>query len=214
MRLNTVILADDSYSSDVSDLFVLLKDSTTSLLEEYCSQNSCVELKNQIFLSDSIDRRTLSSKLSSVNFQPFICYWYGHGTGTSFSIDNEEIVSLTENHYAFSNALIYTFSCHNAKVLADTLIENKLETFVGYTSEAKCPYGLDDLTTEIIMTFISSFLEGKTASEAVEELKSAYESTIFNEELDPFQRGWFQENRDALVIKGNKNLAINDVLIN
>lgn len=213
MRLNTVILTDDSYTSNVSDLFVSLKSATTSLLEKHCLQNSCIELTNQTFLSDSIDKNTLSGKLSSVNSQPFICYWYGHGTETSFKIDNAEVVSLTENHYAFSNALIYTFSCHNAKVLADTLIENKLETFVGYVAEAKCPYGLDDLTTEIVMSFISSFLEGKTANEAVEDLKSAYESTIFNEELDPFQRGWFQENRDALAIKGNKGLTINDIVI-
>lgn len=213
MRLNTVILTDDSYTSNVSDLFVTLKSATTSLLEEFCYQNSSVELTNQILLSDSIDKHTLSEKLSSFNFQPFICYWYGHGTDVSFRIDNEDVVTLTENHYAFSNALIYTFSCFNAKILADTLIENNLKAFVGYISEAKCPYGLDDLTTEIVMTFISSFLEGKTANEALEELKSAYESSIFNEELDPFQRGWLQENRDALIIKGNKELTINDILI-
>ena len=62
------------------------------------------------------------------------------------------------------------------------------------------------------MTFIESFIKGKTVNESKEDLIASYENAIFNEELEPFQRLSFQQNRDNLIVKGNGNLCIDDML--
>jgi hypothetical protein len=128
-------------------------------------------------------------------------------------MNGEDIVNTTENHYVFSNALIYTFSCMNGGTLADVMINNNVKTFVGYSGNANCPYGIDDVTCGIVMSFVSSLLDGKSISNAVDDLKSSYENAIFDGDLEPFQRSWFQENLDGIVIKGNGNLTIDDLLV-
>lgn len=101
----------------------------------------------------------------------------------------------------------------NGGTLADVMINNNVKTFVGYSGNANCPYGIDDVTCGIVMSFVSSLLDGKTISNAVDDLKSSYENAIFDGDLEPFQRSWFQENRDGIVIKGNGNLTIDDLLV-
>ena len=213
MKLKSVILADDSESCDIADFFVMLKNSTTRLLEEYAASHEDIEVEDKAYLSDTITKQDLSEKLAMVNSDSFMCFWYGHGKTDSFKIGNEDIVTTTENYYLFSNALIYTFSCLNGNDLADAIVANRAKAFVGYTGYANCPYGIDDVTTGIVMSFISSFLGGKTVNEAKEDLESAYNQAVYDESLDPLQRPLFQTNRDNLVVKGNGDLKLCDMLI-
>ena len=213
MKLNSVILADDSELCDIANLFVMMKDSTTQILEQYATSHEDIDAENQIYLSDTVTKQNLSEKMSLVNSDSFMCFWYGHGMHDSFKIGNDNIVTTTENYYLFSNALIYTFSCLNGNNLADALVANKAKAFVGYTDYANCPYGIDDVTTQIVMSFISSILGGKSVSEAKEDLEYAYNQAIYDESLDPLQRPLFQMNRDNLVVKGNGDLKLCDILI-
>lgn len=213
MKLNSVIIADDSESCNISELCVLLKDSTKQLLDTFCLSQEDIYLAYSEYLSGSINKYNLSEKIAIINNGSFLCFWYGHGKNNSFIMGNEEIVTTTENYYLFSNALIYTFSCLNGNDLADALVDNKAKAFVGYTSYANCPYGIDDVTTKIVMSFISSFLCGKTVNEAKEDLESAYNQAVYDESLDPLQRPLFQTNRDNLVVKGNYDLKLCDLLI-
>lgn len=213
MKLNSVILADDSELCDIADLFVMMKNSTIELLEQYASSHEEIEEDNKAYLSDTITKQSLSEKLAMFNSDSFMCFWYGHGKTDSFKIGNENIVTTTENYYLFSNALIYTFSCLNGNDLADVLVANQAKAFVGYTDYANCPYGIDDVTTKIVMSFVSSFLDGNTVNEAKEDLESAYNQAVYDESLDPFQRPLFQTNRDNLVVKGNGDLKLCDILI-
>lgn len=213
MKLNSVILADDSESCDIANLFVMIKDSTIQLLEQYVSSHKDLVTENHICMSESITKQNLSERLSLVNGDSFMCFWYGHGKSDSFRIGSEDVVTTTENYYVFSNALIYTFSCLNGNDLADTLVTNKVKTFVGYTSYANCPYGIDDVTTQIVMSFISSFLSGKTVNESKADLELSYDNAIYDDSLDPFQRQLFQTNRDNLIVKGNGLIKVNDMLI-
>lgn len=213
MKLNSVILADDSESCDIAELFVMMKNSTIQLLEQYTVAHKDIVSVNNTYLSDSITKQNLSEKMSLVNSEPFLCFWYGHGKADSFRIADEDVVTTTENYYVFSNALIYTFSCLNGKDLADVIMANKAKAFVGYTDYANCPYGIDDVTTEIVMSFISAFLGGKTVSEAMTDLEEAYTRAIHDDSIEPFQRQLFQSNRDSLVVKGNGNICFRDMLI-
>lgn len=212
MKLNSVILADDSESCDIADLFVMMKNSTIQLLEQYTVAHEDIVSENNTYLSDSITKQNLSEKMLLVNSKPFLCFWYGHGKADSFRIADEDVVTTTENYYVFSNALVYTFSCLNGKDLADAVIDNKAKAFVGYTAYANCPYGIDDVTTEIVMSFISAFLSGKTVNESKADLELSYDNAIYNESLDVLQRQLFQTNRDNLVVKGEGSLVINDIL--
>lgn len=211
MRLNSVVLVDDS-AEDIGELCVMMKNSTTRLLDGYASKEF-VELHNTACLSDSISKANLADKLSLINNAPFMCFWYGHGEDKAFLVNHERVVTTTSNHYLFSNALIYTFSCLNGGKLADILINNKVKTFVGYTGDANCPLGIDEITNDIAMSFVSSFLSGKTTSESFDDLKASYERAVFDDTLEPFQRSYYQENRDALVLKGDESVTISDVLV-
>ena len=213
MKLNSVILADDSESCDIAELFVMMKNSTIQLLEQYTVAHEDIVSENNTYLSDSITKQNLSEKMLLVNSNPFLCFWYGHGKADSFRIADEDVVTTTENYYVFSNALVYTFSCLNGKDLADAVIDNKAKAFVGYTAYANCPYGIDDVTTEIVMSFISAFLSGKTVNESKADLELSYDNAIYNESLDVLQRQLFQANRDNLVVKGEGSLVINDILV-
>lgn len=211
MRLNSVVLADDS-AEDIGELCMMMKDSTTRLLDGYTSKGF-VELHNTECLSDSISKINLAETLSPINNAPFLCFWYGHGEDKAFLVNHERVVTTTSNHYLFSNALVYTFSCLNGGKLADVLINNNAKTFVGYTGDANCPLDIDEITNDIAMSFVTSFLGGKTISESFDDLKASYERAVFDDELDPFQRRSYQENRDALVLKGDGNVTISDVLV-
>ena len=213
MKLNSVILADDSESCDIAELFVMMKNSTIQLLEQYTVAHEDIVSVNNTYLSDSITKQNLSEKMSLVNSEPFLCFWYGHGKADSFRIADEDVVTTTENYYVLSNALIYTFSCLNGKDLADVIMANKAKAFVGYTDYANCPYGIDDVTNEIVMSFISAFLSGKTVNESKADLELSYDNAIYNESLDVLQRQLFQTNRDNLVVKGDGSLVINNILV-
>ena len=213
MRLNTVIIADDSAERDIRDLCIMLKDNTIQLLQQYQTAQA-VDVNNAVLSSDAISKNNISEQLSQINNNHFLSFWFGHGEKDKFKIANDAIVTTTVNHYVFSNALIYTFSCFNGQELADVLIANKAIAFVGYDKEAQCPLGIDDITSEIAQTFIVSFMiEGKQVKEAVSDLKKAYDDAVYNEKIDAFRRGYFQTNRDALVLKGDGDLTINDFVI-
>lgn len=209
MKLNSIILADDSDNV----LFVMLKDGTLQLLNNFAHTQTNIEIVNNTYLSDTVAKHNLSEKLSVVNNDSFLCFWYGHGKCDSFKIGDEQIVTTTENHYIFSNAMIYTFSCLNGGELADTLISNNTKAFVGYNDSAYCPCGIDNVTCRVAMTFLSSLLGGKSISDSVEDLKTAYEDTMFEDGLDPFQAESFQRNRDNIVLKGNGTLTLKDFII-
>lgn len=214
MRLNTVIIADDSAECDIRDLCITLRDTTSQLLEQYQRAHINIKIDNISLSSDVVTTNNLAEKLSTINLNNFISFWFGHGEKDRFKIANEAIVTTTVNHYAFSNALIYTFSCYNGLELADVLIANRAIAFVGYDKEVQCPLGIDDVTSQIAQTFIVSFMiKGKQLKEAVVDLRNAYDDAVYNDDIDPILRGLFQTNRDTLVLKGNGDLTINDFII-
>lgn len=213
MRLNTVIIADDSAECNIRDLCVLLKNNTVQLLQQYQATQK-IDVNNVILSSGVVTKNNISENLSEINNANFISFWFGHGEEDKFKIANEAIVTTTVNHYVFSNALIYTFSCYNGQELADVLIANKAIAFVGYGKKANCPLGIDNVTSQIAQTFTVSFMiEGKPVKEAVSDLYTAYDNAVYDKNIDPLIRGYFQTNRDALVLKGNGDLTINDFII-
>lgn len=108
--------------------------------------------------------------------------------------------------------MIYTFSCYNGNKLADRLLANKAKLYVGYKGKVNCPYGLEEYTGRVVLSFISAFLGGKNAKDSFDCLYDDYTKLLRDNSLDPFQKSFYQENRDNLVLKGNMNLALKDFL--
>lgn len=215
MRLNAVIICDDSESNDLKPLFSNLMCETSQALCAYKEANN-IDLTLANLTHEIVDVKSLSERLSSVNQNAFLCYVYSHGDCDKVLMDGESIVSTTLNQYVFTNAVIYTFSCCNGGELADALIGNGAKLFVGYTDDAwfttECE---NDFTGKIAMRFVNSFLEGNDAQQAFEDLKDAYNSVIFDDSFnDPILKGNLRKNRECLTLKGDGKLKITDVLLN
>ncbi|MCQ2270367.1 MAG: hypothetical protein MJZ52_03955 [Bacteroidales bacterium] len=215
MRLNAVIICDDSESNDLKPLFSNLMRETSNALCAYKDANN-IDLTLENLTHERVDVQSLSERLSNVNQNDFLCYVYSHGECDKVQMDGETIVSTTTNQYLFSNALIYTFSCSNGSELADVLIDNGAKLFVGYTDNAWFTIGCENEYTErIAMTFVNSFLNGNNAQKAFEDLKESYNNVIFDDSLkDPILKGNLRKNRDCLTLKGDGNLRISDVKLN
>ena len=54
MKLRSVIIADNSESCDIGDLFVQLKNSTILLLEQHNLSHDDTDVETKVYLSDSI----------------------------------------------------------------------------------------------------------------------------------------------------------------
>lgn len=214
MKLNSIILADDSKDCDIRDLCVSLREKALNTIQQYEELHTDVECQCIAPYSNMVNKHTLSEMLSLINSNSFISFWYGHGKSAKFTLANEDIITQTENYYIFSNALVYTFSCSNGKDLADTLIANGVKAFVGYTEEIQCPLGMDDVTSRIANIFVVAFIQdGKKVKDAMLDLKDAYNKAVYDESLDVFTRGYYQTNRDALVLKGDGELTLKELLI-
>ena len=72
MKFNSVILVDDSESCDIANLFVMMKDSTAQLLEQYATSHEDIDAKNHVYLSDTVTKQNLAEKMSLVNSDSFV----------------------------------------------------------------------------------------------------------------------------------------------
>ena len=68
MKLNAVILADDSVECDIRELCILLREKTSRLLEQYQQAHANVNVDNKILSSDLITTNNLADNLSAINF--------------------------------------------------------------------------------------------------------------------------------------------------
>ena len=210
IEMNSIIMADD-LAFELGEFFADLKNATDWELTNFGINNNIV--CHTSFLDGSYNASSLAEPIAKINNCPFLCFIYAHGQEDSVFIGANKVFSVSDNYYLLSNAVIYTFSCNCGGILADKLLENKAILFVGYKGTANCPYGLDGITVSVVLSFIQAFLSGKTAKDSFESLYDAYSAVLRDSTLDPFQRAAFQESRDALVLKGDENVRVCDLLV-
>lgn len=212
MKINSVILADDN-AEDMGNFFVLLKEKTETALNDFVTRSDSVELNTEVLLSEDIQEKSISENMAKVNNNNFFCFCFVHGDYDKMLNNGETFISTSVNYYILSNAFVYAFSCCNGADLADAFISNNVNTFIGYKEKAYCPVDCDYVTSDIALVGLNSFLNGKSAKESYEEMKKAYDKPVQNNEIEAFARSFYRKNRDALVIKGNGDLRINDMNI-
>ena len=211
--INAIILTDDSAGDNsLKDFFLQLSRDSEILLSRYCAQNN-IQLAISSLCSDDFDKNTLSTQLAEVNERRFLNLWFAHGNVEELHNAGEKVVSLSENYYLFTNALVYTFSCSNGDELADALIMNGTLSFLGYARTAYVPYNLDDEVASVALLGLTAFLKGESLYNAVEEMRDGYTSLAKSDEIEPMARILLEVNAQGLVLKGRKDLTINDMII-
>lgn len=201
---NAVVVYDNN-DLELGDFFCSCVDSLDELFEK--SGINPIKLG-----SSEVNTSNLCSYISPINEQKFFFLGFVHGTHDSMLIgETEHFVSLTNNYYLFSNAFIYAFSCYNGADLADTLLENKALVFLGYSDKAWVIYDYIDEFKECALSGYRHFLNGATI-EASHQLmiKDMNEQIDALYEEDFFVASMFMRNRDALIVKGNMELTIDN----
>lgn len=204
--MNIVIVCDKS-DKKLGDFFNLCKDYAIDL------SNQAIDLPNIREVYD-IDSDSMCTHTSDVNLSNFIFFGFVHGSQECMYINgNTAFINTTINHYLLSNAFIYTFSCHNGNLLADTLINNNAHTFWGYKDEAwVCLDYIEDFKKCALSGYFH-FLKGKNIAESEEAMRNDTNEIIDELYLkNMLAASYLLDNRNAMVVKGKKDLTIKDFI--
>lgn len=204
------IVVHDGHDDKLGDFFYLCTDHAHSLCVA-CGK----EINNQIIGSDDVTAGNIGDLLSKVNQQGFLFLGFVHGTPDSMVINGaERFVSTTSNYYLFTNSFIYTFSCYNGTELADILLMNGASVFWGYSKQVWVCHAYHDEFKKAALTGYCHFLNGDSASIAYDRMIDDMNVQIdAMYETDMIVASTLLENRDALVLKGNKELTISDLVL-
>lgn len=205
--INTVIVCDKD-DKELGDFFSLCKYHAIKT-----SQQHKVTIKE--LHSEDIDVVNFSNHLLDINQANFLFFSFVHGSCTSMTINgHDHFLSTSNNYYTLSNAFIYAFSCYNGMDLADKLLENKAHVYWGYLNKAWVCYDFIDEFEVCALSGFDFFALGNT----IENAESMMIARI-NEEIDEisginmFAASLLMKNRDAMIIKGDKQMTINDFII-
>lgn len=205
--INTVIVCDKD-DKDLGDFFSLCKYHAIQATEQHTA--NIKEL-----YSDDIDVVNFSNYFSDINQSNFLFFGFVHGSCTSMTINGYiHFLSTSNNYYTLSNALIYAFSCYNGKDLADKLLENKVHVYWGYRDKAWVCYDFIDDFKDCALSGFDSFVLGNTIERAenvmIDETNNKIDE-IYG--VNMFAASLLMENRDAMVVKGNKQMTIEDFVV-
>lgn len=202
--INALIVCD-SEDEKLGDFFCLCKDHTIYLSQKLMPAPNIRETHN-------IDVDTISNYVSDINLSNFLFFGFVHGSRESMCINGGvEFLNVTTNHYLLSNAFVYAFSCYNGCELADTLLNYNAHIYWGYSDKAWVCHDFIEDFKECALSGYSHFIEGCTIAES--EIKMIADMNTKIDELysiSMFAAATLMKNRDAMIVKGRKELTIED----
>lgn len=211
--LNTLQIVDDStIGNDLCDFFIDMKFRADSLLSEFNRKNK-VATSTIYFSTAESGSSALVSYVCGINQAPFLSLWFAHGNDCELRVDGNIVIACDREPYLFTNGFIYTFSCYNAGSLADKMLSNGLITFIGYTCAAYCPLQYQDRVAEAALTGLSSFLDGETAEECLDNLRKSYQRLLHDSTIDVISRGYLANNYFGLTLKGRRDITISELYV-
>lgn len=205
--INTVIVCDKD-DEELGDFFSLCKYHVISATQQYQAQIK--ELH-----SDDIDIANFSNYLSGINQSNFLFFGFVHGSSTAMMMNYyDQFLSTSNNYYTLTNAFVYAFSCYNGMDLADKLLENKVHTYWGYLDKAWVCYDFMEDFKDCALSGFDSFVLGNTI-ECAEKMMTEKINCKIDEiyDVNMFAASLLMKNRDAMVVKGNKQITINAFVI-
>lgn len=148
------------------------------------------------------------------NNSPYLFTSYSHGSKTEL-LQGGDVPFISENveNDCLKNSFSYCFACEAGAVLGDTLCKQEVLSFIGYNDVVKIQkyFGAESSFVDCAVSGIQKFIEGCTTEETLKCMKDKYTECI--DEFygkDMIVSTFFMDNRDALVLHGNKNLTIHD----
>lgn len=200
------ILTYDNRDVKLGEFFNLCANKTKYSMTEgiYCQEIN----------SQSLHELTIKIRTDAVNQNPFLFISFTHGTETELlKGGNIPFLSTTINEKGLTNSLSYCFACHSGKKLGNTLVENGALAFVGYDKEVivQIFFNALDRFVDCATSGIIYFIGGMNLNESIVKMKEKYTECVDHFYLrDMIIASSFMENRDALVLLGNRELTIED----
>jgi len=153
-------------------------------------------------------------KAKSYNNSSFLFISYTHGSKTELLQNGiTPFISDKIETACLKNSFSYCFACKAGSILGKTICNIGALSFIGYNKAINIQkyFGAEDYFIDCAVSGIKAFIEGKTTEDVLKYIKEKY-----NESIDEFYQkdmltsSLFMDNRDALVLHGNKKLTIND----
>lgn len=204
------LIAYDDNDSNLGDYFeASYKDiSTAIVVNHYIAISSIRGL--------DCTQKNVNTLIDAYNYANFIFVGLSHG--------NEEELVATEvfvskaNALKFDGALFYTCACSCGHTLGNNLIASGCLCYIGHRDTAYIIEDYHDIFYKCQNFAIKNFvLTSETIGESYDKMIDYYNSEIDRLVLgdmdDTIAASTLVENRDVLVIYGNRNLTLNDFVV-
>ncbi|WP_295367277.1 hypothetical protein [uncultured Prevotella sp.] len=176
------------------------------------------DIRNHCIQKDVYYQTIAPSKLTETNimaavYDSNICYIAAHGTKCSIINEQEEdIISTHTTNYNFNGKSLFAVSCYCAQILKDELMKIGLKLFVGYNSSFTEFPGYEEFYTSA-NSGLKAFVEGASVDEMRKIMNGIYDECYKSLEVkNPLAADALFDNREALVIAGEGNLHLSDLL--
>ncbi len=178
-------------------------------------KNSLVADKHELVLeipSQRLNTYFLEFSLPLYTEAKFIFTAYSHG-GEDRLTSSETYLSTDSDLQVFQNSLFYTFSCLTGIHLGSRLVDEGCLAFVGYKIKAHIITHNEDVFTECSNFGLKQFISGKSIGDSLKQMKDKH-SELIDATLEkyPLVALTLRRNRNGLILHGNPNLTIDNLL--
>ena len=163
-------------------------------------------------VSNGVFSIIIKAKTDNLKQEPFIFSAFTHGDNDSLLQDaHHPYITITDDLSSFDNSFIYAYACKSGDILGQEFINFGSKCFIGYNRTISIWNTWMKPFVNTATYGLKLFYNGSTVNDVYNKIKELY-----NEEIDKLYKNDFviasilMENRDALVIYGDKNLDINN----
>ena len=184
-------------------------DTSLGFFFKFCKDDLESFFKSITIVPDFIHSKILNEVTVSVyaaKYEKFVFGAYSHGNDNCLlESATTPYISVTRNIANFKDSFFYTFSCYAGKNLGKDLISNECLCFIGYKNEIAIWNSYIKPFVECANFGLIQFFNGIDTFSIFKQMSEKY-----NEEIDKIYTSDFmiasilRENRDALVLHGNK----------
>jgi hypothetical protein len=197
---------------------ILAVDEADTSLGDFFSY--CADKLKQIFLDNAIVTEFTSDKIKNdilINIlveqikDNFIFIALTHGSDSDLSCDGSlPYIATKANVSILKNSLSFCFSCDAGKLLGKEIVACGGKCFIGHNDTVYASkYVWKELFSRPIICFWERFILGETVFSCINAKKLEY-TRLIDEiyETDFFHAAYLRNNRDSLVIYGNRDYCI------
>ena len=208
--INTLLVCDNN-DHILGDFFEMCSDETQRLFDL-----SDFEFDKTIITGNAAFDVVIPMSTDVINSTPFLFVSYTHGSENELLKNgNNPFVSIDKNIDSLKNSFAYCYACKAGKDLGKELCKNGALCFIGYKEDVVVQkfFGAEDGFIKCAVYGIEALLDGNTTGQVVTKMKEKHTEYIDKFYLkDMLTAVLFMQNRDALVLHGESELTIKDLL--